>query len=291
MPIITRDEELCARCGICVLTCPASVYVQETQDSIPEAANVELCVSCGHCVAVCPKDAIIHSEFPREKVTLINREILPSPEGALEFMRTRRSIRVFKDQPVERQLIEDIIEAARYAPSSQNAQSTEFIVVQDKEMLESIVQATGSVFTKLLAQLRNPIIRQIISIMIKRQAGVTVGEVITSLEHSVAEIRGGRDIVLHNAPTLILFHAIDRGFNIDINAQLAIQNAALMAHAQGLGSFYTGKLLQACERGKAIQQMVSLPENHKIYGALAVGYPRFQYKNWPERKTPKITWL
>jgi hypothetical protein len=37
--------------------------------------------------------------------------------------------------------------------------------------------------------------------------------------------------------------------------------------------------------------MVKLPENHKVYGALAIGYPRFEFKKWPERRTPEITWL
>jgi len=72
---------------------------------------------------------------------------------------------------------------------------------------------------------------------------------------------------------------------------LFTQNAALMAHAQGLGGFYTGYIMLACQRDKTIPQMVKLPENHKVYGGLAVGYPRFQYKKWPERRTPKITWL
>jgi nitroreductase/Pyruvate/2-oxoacid:ferredoxin oxidoreductase delta subunit len=291
MPTITRDADRCAKCGICVLTCPVSAYVQESKDSVPEVAHAELCVSCGHCVAVCPRDAITHSEFPEGKVTSINRKVLPSAESVIEFLRTRRSTRAFKDQPVERHLIEGIIEAARCAPSSENSQSTEFMVIQDREVLENIVQATCHVFTKLLAQLRNPIIRQIISIMLRRQAGVAIGDVTTTLEHAVAEIREGRDIVLHNAPVLVLFHALARGFNIDINAQLAIQNAALMAHAQGLGSFYTGYLMQACERDKTIPQLVKIPENHKIYGGLALGYPRFQYQKWMERKPPQIRWL
>ena len=77
----------------------------------------------------------------------------------------------------------------------------------------------------------------------------------------------------------------------DINASLACHNAALMIHAQGLGSFYSGFLAEVCRRDKSVQQLVKLPENHRVYGTLVIGYPRFEFKKWPGRKTPKITWL
>ena len=112
------------------------------------------------------------------------------------------------------------------------------------------------------------------------------------LEHVVAEIQRGRDPVLHNAPSLILFHAEERPMSwADINASLALHNAALMAYSQGLGSVFIASLVNACARDKLVQLLIKLPENHKVYGALAIGYPRFEFKKWPERRTPKITWL
>ncbi|NIV29839.1 MAG: nitroreductase, partial [Anaerolineae bacterium] len=38
-------------------------------------------------------------------------------------------------------------------------------------------------------------------------------------------------------------------------------------------------------------RLVGLPETHKIYGALAMGYPRLKFKNWPERNPASVTWL
>ena len=77
----------------------------------------------------------------------------------------------------------------------------------------------------------------------------------------------------------------------DINAHLAMQNATLMAHSLGLGSFYTGLLLTAAQRDKSIENMINLPKNHKIYGGLAIGYPKYEFKKWIERKTPEMSWL
>ena len=236
-PTITRDANLCTKCGTCVLTCGATVYVQESKDSIPEVINPGSCISDGYCVAICPKNAIVHSEFPEGYVKPVNAENMPSSEEVLELLRTRRSIRVFKDKPVERQLIEGIIEAARFAPSQDNLQTTEFIVVQDKELLEKIVQAVGNFCADFLAKLRNPLMRRILPIVMRVPAQAVTEFVLPHFEHYVAEIQKGRDPVLHNAPSLILFHAEERPMSyVDINASLALHNAALMAYSQGLGA-------------------------------------------------------
>lgn len=292
MPTITRDADLCIKCGTCVMTCPESVYVQESKGSIPEVIDIGSCISCGHCVSICPKNAIVHSEFPEGQVASINTENIPSSEEVLELLRTRRSIRVFKERPVESQLIEEIIEAARFAPSSENSQTTEFIVVQDKELLENIARAVGKVSVDLLAKLRSPLIRRIFSIMARIPAGYMNEYMLPYLEHVVAEVQKGGNPFLYDAPALILFHAEQKPLSTaDINATLALYNVTLIAHAQGLGSCYTGYIMLICGRDKTIPQMVKLPKNHKVYGALAIGYPRFEFKRWPERKKPRITWL
>jgi len=48
---------------------------------------------------------------------------------ALETIQTRRSIRSFNDAPVDRTLIEQVLEAAVFAPSAKNSQPWRFTVV------------------------------------------------------------------------------------------------------------------------------------------------------------------
>jgi len=56
----------------------------------------------------------------------------------LEFLKTRRSIRIFKPEPVPDDLIFEILDVARFAPSAKNMQPWEFIVVKNKELLENL---------------------------------------------------------------------------------------------------------------------------------------------------------
>lgn len=59
----------------------------------------------------------------------------------LEAIKTRRSIRRYKKDPVPEEVIEKILEAGRWAPSASNAQPWDFIVFSDPEVKQ---QVTGS---------------------------------------------------------------------------------------------------------------------------------------------------
>lgn len=58
-----------------------------------------------------------------------------------EAIRTRRSIRLYKDKPVEEAKLGRILEAARLAPSASNRQPWKFIVITDAEVKEKLRSA------------------------------------------------------------------------------------------------------------------------------------------------------
>lgn len=60
-----------------------------------------------------------------------------------EAISKRRSIRRYKDTPVEEDKLGKILEAARIAPSAANRQEWKFLVVQDKETREKLIDAAN----------------------------------------------------------------------------------------------------------------------------------------------------
>jgi nitroreductase len=60
----------------------------------------------------------------------------------MEEIFNRRSIRKFKNQTVEPEKVDRLLRAAMQAPSAANQQPWEFIVVQDKAMLERVSQTS-----------------------------------------------------------------------------------------------------------------------------------------------------
>ena len=79
------------------------------------------------------------SETPRQGPNGYKAE---SIDTFLEVLQRRRSIRTgfLRDEPVPDDLIEKILEAARWAPSAGNSQPWEFLVVRDLESREKIVE-------------------------------------------------------------------------------------------------------------------------------------------------------
>lgn len=59
---------------------------------------------------------------------------------AIEAMKTRRSIRSYSPDPVPTEIIEDIIDCARHAPTGRGEQPWEFVVVTDERMRKSIAE-------------------------------------------------------------------------------------------------------------------------------------------------------
>lgn len=59
----------------------------------------------------------------------------------LEAMRTRRSIRKYRSDPISEEQLKEILSAARMAPSAENAQPWKFIVVTDEELKRRLVSA------------------------------------------------------------------------------------------------------------------------------------------------------
>lgn len=53
---------------------------------------------------------------------------------AIECIKTRRSIRKYEDKPVDKSLIEEIIEVTRFAPSWKNSQTVRYIAIYDKDI-------------------------------------------------------------------------------------------------------------------------------------------------------------
>lgn len=291
MPSIKITENLCKRCGLCATSCPAGVFRQNEKGAVPGVTRIEGCIDCGHCVAICPSGAISHSDYPEGTVTPVDPERLPAYDDVLELIRSRRSKRRFRDDVVERGLIEKVLEAARFAPSGHNAQPVEFIVVQDKDALKTIGQLTVDALVKMLKPFKSPVGRAVMRFVVGPRQVEMLSEFAPEIDGIAALFRGGTDIILNDAPVLILFTADSAGMSPEVDVSLALQNAALAAEAAGLGCFYAGFVLAACGRDKSIPKFLSLPETHGIYGALAMGLPKLKYPKWPERKPLRVTWV
>jgi len=129
--MIIIDKEKCVGCAKCVSDCfPRNIIIENAKAKIEN----ENCMRCGHCVAICPQNAVEISEYDMADVVEIHEPNF-SEDELLSLIKGRRSVRQYKDRPVEKELIEQMIEAGRYTATGGNLQGLSFIVI-DKKMAD-----------------------------------------------------------------------------------------------------------------------------------------------------------
>ena len=152
MGLLTIDASLCKKDGLCAADCPMAIIRIKDENSFPELVpgGDQMCLRCGHCVAVCPHGALSHADVPLEGSPAIDKTAAITHEQAVQFLRSRRSVRRFKDKPVDADTLQQLIDIARYAPTASNAQLIEWIVVNDRQQIHSIAEKVIDWMRKVL---------------------------------------------------------------------------------------------------------------------------------------------
>jgi nitroreductase/NAD-dependent dihydropyrimidine dehydrogenase PreA subunit len=272
MPLFTVAQSTCHQDGLCSAVCPMQI-IAFSKGSYPrpvaEADNI--CIRCGHCVAVCPNASLLHAELPVAECPPIRQELQLSPEQIRQFLRSRRSIRNYRRQPVPRDILQQLIETARYAPTGHNSQGARWLVLDQREELDRLLVIMADWMRWMLSNM---------------------AELALSLhmDRAVERIEGGEDVVLRGAPALIVAYGGKNDRLAPSTCTLALSYLELAATGLGLGTCWAGYFNAAASSFPPLIAALGLPEGQQPYGAMMVGYPQYRYRRLPERKAPEITW-
>jgi len=266
------DGEKCRRDGICVAVCPAGILARgDVAPPEPIPGTEALCISCGHCVAACPYGACSLDTMPAGECPPLRPEWRLSPEQAEHFLRSRRSIRVFRDVAVAGGRLERLIRTARYAPSGRNAQPVRWLVISGREPVRALAGHVIDWMRSLCV------------------ATPDVGRAL-ALERLVAAWDAGRDLICRGAPHLVVAHAPKDDVTGPSACTLALAYFELAAPSHGLGACWAGYLHGAALHWQPLREALALPAGDVFNGALLVGEPRYRYHRLPTRREPTITW-
>ncbi len=270
MALLIVDKNKCRRDGICAGKCPGLI-IQLPEGGFPEIkpGMDAACIECGHCVAVCPHAALSHQKIRIENSPEILEELKISMRQAEQFLRSRRSIRVYQQKPVDRNTIKRLIEVARCAPTAGNRQLVEWLVLTDASKIKKIAGLTVD-WVRQIA--KDP----------------QVAAASPYLTMMLAEWDAGFDTVLRNAPVIVVASAPAEAMNGLGDVTLALSYLDLMAPAMGLGTCWAGLLHGAMLNVPSIREVVGIPANHPHHYPIMLGYSEAKYYRVPERKAPKI---
>ena len=184
-----------------------------------------MCIKCGHCLAACPHGALSLQGMDVRDALPIRQESGLNPEQAAQFLRTRRSVRVYKDEPVPRELLAKVIDIARYAPSGRNSQPVEWLVIQDAKEVHRLAGLAIDWWRTLTREQLE-------------QAGM--------IEYArlPEEWDRGIDHICRKAPHLIIAHGLP-STSVQTSCIIALTYLELAAFANGLGACWAGLLHRA----------------------------------------------
>lgn len=89
--------------------CPSHIFeVTERggrKAAAPVASRTKGCMRCGQCMALCPTQSVVVEglDYQRDFFPLAPRQL--ELEGLERFLGSRRSVRVFRDEPVPREML------------------------------------------------------------------------------------------------------------------------------------------------------------------------------------------
>jgi len=270
MDIFTADEETCTKCGACAEVCHLGI-IDFQENSFPKPfpdVSEQLCSKCSACLIVCPNESFIHRDVSYDECPKIDATLKINYDQCAQLLKTRRSIRIFKDTPVPRDVILQAIEAARFSPTANNIQNVQWLIIDDKDMVNDFRKVGNAWMTST----------------IKSGGYAALGDIIEKREEA------GIDNFLRGAPVIVsVFAEKNNPGNASI-CPLSLAYFDLAAISLGLGCCWDGFFTGAANNFPPIKDAIALPEEYQIFGSMAVGYPKYKHHRIPMRNQARITW-
>ena len=265
--LFTVNTEVCTRCGLCVADCPTGLLVMTDDGPVTGKCG---CINCGHCVAVCPTNALDSDLTPRSEQVDITKEQKFTPEQAELFLRSRRSIRNYQNKPVPKDLILKVLDVARRAPTATNTQSISYIVIRNKETLLKI---------------------SVLVLEWMHEQAKTVPIMRLYARSAQAEVDKGKEYILRDAPALVVAIGPKKDVHrTHDSGHSCLTYAELYAPTVGLGTCWAGFFEHAGESGyEPLMELLGVPDDKVVAGAILMGYPKVRYKNIVERNALEVT--
>lgn len=170
----------------------------------------------------------------------------------LAAMKSRRSIRRFTSQPIEKEKLRKILEAGRYSPTGANAQNVSYTILGSKQ---------GQAEKICVEMFRK---------------GIKIGSPFIGFLKK-AEITD--DFFFKGAPLVIVVSSKNK-----VNASLASAYMEIMAESLGLGVLYTGFFAMCAKFSGKLRNLIKLPKSEEVVSCLIIGYPAVKYQRIVPRK-------
>ncbi|MGE4520168.1 MAG: nitroreductase family protein [Desulfobacteraceae bacterium] len=289
---IIINEEKCTGCGLCVSVCKDFSLKIENRKAKVSDAPLFGCIGCGHCMAVCPFDAIEifgRTLSPEDIFRLPDKEKTASYESLYFLLQHRRSIREFKDMPVEAEKIAKILKAASTAPMGLPPSDVNILIFDTKEKVRKFAQD----FCNYLESIKWLVSEWFLSLM-KPLWGKSTDEIFRGFIKPLFGIytrnmEKGINLVNYDAPLAIYFYGTP--YSDPADPVIAATYAMIAAQSLGLGTCMLGgihPLIQNGRKAKKFRKTQGIKHASREGIFVIFGYPEINYQKGIKRNFASV---
>ena len=212
----------------------------------------------------------------------------------IDAIKNRRSVRLYEQKPIPKDIINTIIEAGNLAPSMGdmklveeggkkrkilNYQPWRFVVVESPEFKQKLFQTIEPIRSNFYESMKN-------TMPDMYERGMKLSEMMDK----------PKDLIFYSAP--VILYVIGSAQN-SIGCAMACENIMLAAVSLGLGSCYVNFGAMVTQDPDVVQTL-ELKDGERIYGPVIFGYPKvtlsekqvkIQAELRSKKKEPTIKWI
>ncbi|MFH1642406.1 MAG: nitroreductase family protein [Nanoarchaeota archaeon] len=194
----------------------------------------------------------------------------------IENIQARRSIRKYSKKKIPKTIINQIIEAGMFAPSSHNSQPWKFIIIENQEYIKNL-----SEYIKKWFRCR---------ILFGKIGSVFSGKRKEEIKSAEKRVSSKKDLFFYDAPLLVMIYAKQNRFSLQ-DCSLAASNMMLFARSLGIGSCWIGFADMVINKNRKILNKLGVPIGYKVMAHLIFGYPDKFPENAYPRKESVVKWI
>ena len=263
MNTIKIDKEKCIQCGLCISDC-VSKCLEFDDEKYPKMKYTNYCLECQHCMSICPKGALsFNGKNPEESEKVSTKDIL-------SLIKSRRSIRQYKDEELTEEELQTIKDMLPYIPTGCNSHSLHFSIVEKRAVMQSLKEKVNKTLLKFM---NNKIL----------------APVVKHFEVYKDALEKGEDIIFRNAPHMIVVSSPITAPCAPQDPVIALSYIELYAQSLGLGTCWCGYAEICIKLFPELCGILDIPKGYTPVYAMLLGKPAVKYQRTPQPEPYKIS--